>query len=95
MRRGSLKTVSTDLRLGGSKGLAASPGMKEMGGLMSADDAGVDVKQMENVSVGAPHLRTPSKGLIKGSKTQASAGATVNKNSHKIKSPSVDLRKGY
>lgn len=94
MRKGSLKTVSTDLALGGKK-LTASPGMKEMGGLMSADQAGVDVKQIENVQVGAPHLRTPSKDLLKGSKTPAKAGATINKNSRIIKSPSVDLRKGY
>ncbi len=93
MRKGNLVTPSADLRLG-DKSLTASPGMKEMGGLMSGDQAGVDVKQIETVQVGAPHLRTPSKDLLKGSKTPTSAGATINKNSRTIKSPSVDLRKG-
>ena len=93
MRKGNLKTVSTDLALGG-KTLTPSPGMKDMGGLMSGDQAGVDVKQIESVQVGAPHLRTPSKDLLPGSKTPAKAGATISKNSRIIKSPSVDLRKG-
>lgn len=93
MRKGNLVTPSEDLALG-SKTLKASPGMKDMGGLMSGDQAGVDVKQIENVSVGASHLRTPSKDLLPGSKTPAKAGATISKNSRIVKSPSVDLRKG-
>lgn len=94
MRKGNLVTPSKDLALGGKR-LNASPGMREMGGLMSGDQAGVDVKQIEGVQVGAPHLRTPSKDLLKGSKTPASAGATIKKNPDIIKSPSTDLRKGY
>jgi hypothetical protein len=94
MRKGSFSSPSTDLKLGGGT-LTPSPGMKDMGGLMSGDQAGVDIKQLEGVSVGSPNLKTPSKDLLKGSKTPAKAGATINKNSNVIKSPSVDLRKGY
>lgn len=94
MRKGSFKSPSTDLALGGNK-LSPSPGMREMGGLMSGDQAGVEIKQIEGVKVGSPHLRTPSKDLLGGSKTPAPAGATINKNSRQIRSPSVDLRKGY
>lgn len=93
MRKGTFNTPSKDIVLGG-RTLTPSKGMKEMGGLMSSDDAGVDIKQIEGVSVGEPHLRTPSKDLLGGSKTPAKAGATINKNSHTINSPSVDLRKG-
>lgn len=90
MRQGSFNTPSKDL--GGAK-LAQSPGLKDMGGLMSGDQAGVEIKQLESVQVASPSLNTPSTDLLDGSKTPAKAGATISKNSQIIRSPSVDLRK--
>lgn len=97
MRKGSIVTPMKDL-LQSSRTLTATKGMDGVDGLMGGSNAGVNIKAIENVSIGEPKLTTPTEEKDSVSNgdlnTPSKAGATIGKNTHIIHGPSTDMRYG-